>query len=238
MKKYITSLVVAFFALTAVALSQTVAVTGTFEGEHVFRGQATGKNVGGTELTINLPSKTELTVLGLWDVDTLKTNVREVDVSLAQGFAIDKATTFKVGGIGYFYPKASPTKGETNYTLELFGSLVYDTFLNPTVTAGYDLNLQQLFAEGTLSQPIELFFLAKGFKIVPSVALGWSAAKDSLPEKRGPAVKDSYYYATGQVDFVYEVKNVVVGAGYRRNYLNNSITVNNDWVGGFLTVRF
>lgn len=238
MKKYITSLVVAMLALTAVAYSQTVAVTGTFDGDYVFRGQTTGKNVAGTEVTIALPSKTELTVLGLWNFDDLKSTVREVDVTLSQGYAIDGATTLKVGGTGYFYPKASVAKEETNYTVELFGSLTYDAFLNPSVTAGYDLNIKQLFAEGSVSQPIKLFFLAKGFKLVPSAAIGWGAAKDVLPEKRGPALKDSYYYATGKVDLVYETKNVVIGAGYRYNYLNNSVVENNGWIGGFLTVRF
>lgn len=238
MKKYIISLVVALFALTAVAFSQTVAVTGTFEGDYVFRGQTLGTNVGGTEVAVTLPSKTDLTVLGLWNFDNLKANVREIDVTLSQGYAIDSATTVKVGGTGYFYPKASAAKGQTNYTTELFGSLVYNAFLNPTVTAGYDLNLKQVFAEGSVSQPIKLFFLAKGFKLVPAATIGWGAAKDALPEKRGPAIKDAYYYATGKVDFVYEVKNVVVGAGYRYNYLDNSKVDHNDWVGGFLTVRF
>lgn len=238
MKKYITSIIVALFAMTATAFSQTVGITGTFDGDYVFRGQTTGKNVGGTELTFGLSSKTELTVLGLWDVDTLKTNVREVDVSLSQGYAVDSATTLKVGGTGYFYPKASPTKEQTNYTVELFGSLAYKAFLTPTVTAGYDLNLQQFFTEGTVSQPIKLFFLAKGFKLVPSASVGWSAAKDALPEKRGPAVKDAYYYGTAKIDLVYEVKNVVVGAGYRYNYIDNSTVDHSDWLGGFLTVRF
>jgi hypothetical protein len=92
--------------------------------------------------------------------------------------------------------------------LKHYGSLAYDAFLSPTVTAGYDLNLRQLFAEGTLSQPINLFLLAKGFKLVPAATLGWVSAKDALPELRGGPVKDSYYYLTGKIDLVYEAKNV------------------------------
>ena len=238
MKKYITKLIVGLIAITSVSFSQTVSATAGFESDYVFRGVAGGTNVGSSEVTVNLPSKTSLSVVGLWDFDNLNTTVREVDVTLSQGYTIDKATTLKVGGVGYFYPKAAAAKGETNYSIEVFGSLAYDAFLTPTVSAGYDLNLRQVFAEGSLSQPINLFLLAKGFKLVPAATLGWVGAKDALPERRGPTVKDSYYYVTGKLDLVYEAKNVVVGAGYRHNYLNNSVTTNNSWLGGFVTVKF
>lgn len=238
MKKYITKLIVGLIAITSVSFSQTVSATAGFESDYVFRGVAGGTNVGSSEVTVNLPSKTSLTVLGLWNFDNLNTTVREVDVALTQGYAVDKATTLKVGGVGYFYPKAAAAKGETNYSIEVFGSLAYDAFLTPTVSAGYDLNLRQVFAEGSLSQPISLFLLAKGFKLVPAATLGWVGAKDALPELRGPTVKDSYYYLTGKLDLVYEGQNVVVGAGYRHNYLNNSVTTNNSWLGGFVTVKF
>jgi hypothetical protein len=238
MKKYITKLIVGLIAITSVSFSQTVSATAGFESDYVFRGVAGGTNVGTSEVTVNLPSKTSLSVVGLWDFDNLNTTVRELDVALTQGYAIDKATTLKVGGVGYFYPKAAPAKGETNYSVEVFGSLAYDAFLSPTVAAGYDLNLRQVFAEGSLSQPINLFLLAKGFKLVPAATLGWVGAKDALPERRGGPVKDSYYYLTGKLDLVYEAKNVVVGAGYRHNYLNNSVTTNNSWLGGFVTVKF
>jgi hypothetical protein len=238
MKKYITKLIVGLIAITSVSFSQTVSATAGFESEYVFRGQASGANVGSTEFNLNLASKTNLTLLGLWNFDNLNTSVREIDVALTQGYAIDKATTLKVGGVGYFYPKASATNGETNYSFEVFGSLSYDAFLSPTVSAGYDLNLRQVFAEGSISQPINLFLLAKGFKLVPSATLGWVGAKDAFPELRGPTVKESYYYLTGKLDLVYEGQNVVVGAGYRHNYLNNSVTTNNNWLGGFVALKF
>lgn len=238
MKKYITKLIVGLIAITSVAFSQTVSATAGFESDYVFRGVTGGTNVGTSEVTINLPSKTSLTVVGLWDVDNLATTVREVDVALAQGYSIDKTTTLKVGGVGYFYPKASAAKGQTNYSIEAFGSLAYDAFLSPTVTAGYDLNLRQLFAEGSLSQPIALPIFAKGVKLVPAATLGWVSAKDALPERRGRPVKDAYYYLTGKIDLVYETKNAVVGAGYRYNHLNNSVTNNSNWLGGFVTVKF
>lgn len=250
MKKYIISLVAALFVILPAAFSQTtaavkqtaprttVSLTGTFEGDYVFRGVQSGTNVGGAATTLTLPSNTELAVLGLWDFAGFDSTVREFDVSLAQKYTIDAATTVSVGGVGYFYPRAAPTKGETNYSLEAFASLAYSAFLNPTVSAGYDFNLQQLFAEGSLSQPVSLFFLANGFKLVPSAALGWVSAKDALPEKRGFSVKDAYYYATGKLDFVYETKNTVVGVGYRYNYLDNSAVTKNTWVGGFATIKF
>lgn len=238
MKKYIISLITSFVVLVASAQAQTVAVTGGFEGTYVFRGVAGEANVGNTSLKLELPSKTTFEVFSTWAVDGLKTSVSEVDLSLSQAYAVDAATTLTVGGTGYFYPKASAAKGQTNYSLEAFASLGYKAFLNPTVTAGYDFNLEQLFAEGSIGQPINLPLLAAGWSLRPSAALGWVAAKDALPEKRGFAVKDSYYYLTGKVDLVYETKNAVVGIGYRHNYLDNSKVKNNSWTGAFLTVRF
>ena len=250
MKKYIISVVAALFALLPLASGQTpaavkqtassttVSLTGTFEGDYVFRGVKGGTNVGGATATLALPTNTEFAVVGLWDFAGTDSTVREFDVSLAQKYTIDAATTVSVGGVGYFYPKAAAAKGETNYSLEAFASLAYSAFLNPTVSAGYDFNLQQLFAEGSLSQPVKLFFLADGFKLVPSATLGWVSAKDALPEKRGRTVKDAYYYATAKLDFVYETKNAVVGVGYRYNYLDNSSVDKNTWVGGFATIKF
>lgn len=249
MKKYIISLVAALLVLPSAfsqapaAVKQTapktaVSLTGTFEGEYVFRGVQGGTNVGGAAAALTLPSNTEFAVLGLWDFAGINSTVREFDVSLAQKYTIDSATTVSVGGVGYFYPRATAAKGETNYSLEAFASLAYSAFLNPTVSAGYDFNLAQLFAEGSLSQPVKLFFLADGFKLVPAATLGWVSAKDALPEKRGRSVKDAYYYATGKLDFVYETKNAVVGVGYRYNYLDNSAVTKNTWVGGFATIKF
>lgn len=238
MKKYIISLITSFVVLAAAAQAQTVTATGGFEGTYVFRGVALADNVGNASLKLNLPSKTTFEVLSLWSVDGLKTSVSEIDLNLSQAYAVDSATTLTVGGTGYFYPKASAAKGKTNYSLEAFASLGYKVFLNPTVTAGYDFNLEQLFAEGSIGQPIKLPLLASGWSLRPAAALGWAAAKDALPEKRGLAVKDSYYYLTGKIDLVYETKNTIVGVGYRHNYLDNSVTNNNTWTGAFLTVKF
>lgn len=250
MKKYIISLFVALFALVSFAsasarlsphlfYNETVAVTGGFEGQYVFRGQKISDNVASATVAVTLPSQTDLSVTGYSNVYNKDAKVNsEFDVTLSQGYKIDDVSTLTVGGTGYFYPKASALKGLTNHSLEAFTSLGYTAFLNPTVTAGYDFNLQQVFAEGSLSQKVKLPFLAQNWSIVPSVAAGWAAARDALPEKRGLAVKDSYYYTTGKVDLVYEIENVVLGVGVRYNYLDNSKVDNNSWVGGFVTTRF
>ena len=76
MKKYITKLIVGLIAITSVSFSQTVSATAGFESDYVFRGVAGGTNVGSSEVTVNLPSKTSLSVVGLWDFDNLNTTVR------------------------------------------------------------------------------------------------------------------------------------------------------------------
>lgn len=237
MKKYIISLVLALSAVFS-AYAATISSTATFESDYVFRGLKTGENVAGTDVVIALPSKTELAVLGLWNTSDFKTTAREFDVSLSKGFAIDKAATFKVAAVGYIYPKADSKIGESDFTVELLGSLVYDTFLNPTVTAGYDINLEQIFGEASLSQPISLGFLTKGLKLVPTVSVGFVGTQNLLPEKSGSPVKDSYHYLTGKLDLIYDANYLVVGVGYRQNHLNNSFTDNSNWVGGFATIRF
>lgn len=238
MKKYIISLIIALTAITSVSTAETISATAGFEGQYVFRGQKISDNVLNGEVSVALPSGTELTAAGFWNVNDKDAKTTEVDLSLAQSFDIDAATTFTVGGTGYFYPKANTRLAETNYTLEAFATLAYNAFLNPSISAGYDFNLKQIFADGSVTQKVGLPFLADNWYLLPSVSAGYVAAKDLLPEKSGAAVKDSYYYASGKIDLVYELPNVVLGVGYRYNYLNNSTVSKNTWAGGYATVRF
>lgn len=239
MKKYIISMLVALFALAFTASAQTVSLTGGFEGQYVFRGQKISENVVNGTATVTLPSQTELSIAGYWNGNKKDADVKdEIDVTLSQGYSVDDVTTVTIGATGYFYPQANRRFEETERSYEAFASLSYEAFLNPSVTAGYDFNLKQVFAEGSISQDINLPFLAQNWKVVPSLALGFVSGRDLLPEQSGDAVKDSYYYATANVDLVYEIKNVVAGVGYRYNYLKNSTTDTNSWVGTFVTVRF
>ncbi len=248
MKKYIISLIVALFAAVTFASAQVVvseasktevSATAGFEGQYVFRGQKISNNIVTGTVTVALPTQTELSITGYQNTRDKDVDVNdEVDVTLSQGYSIDDVTTLTVGGSAYIYPGADKANEETEYTVEAFASIGYDAFLSPTATVGYDFYLKQTFVEGALSQDVKLPFLANNWKLVPSVAVGYATARDLLPEQAGRAVKDSYYYATGQIDLVYEVKNVVVAAGYRYNHLNNSAIDNNGWVGGSVTVRF
>ncbi len=248
MKKYIISLFVALFAFASIASAQTVvtespkteiSAAAGFEGQYVFRGQKISNNIVTGTVTVALPSQTEFSVIAYQNTSDKDADVNnEFDVTVSQGYSIDEVTTLTVGGNGYFYPQADKGAGDTKYTLEAFVSIAYEAFLSPTATAGYDFYLKQTFVEGSLSQDVKLPFLAKNWKLVPSVAVGYATARDLLPEQAGVAVKDSYYYATGQIDLVYEVKNVVVAAGYRYNHLNNSVVDNNGWFGASVAVRF
>ena len=239
MKKYTISLFVALFALVGLASAQTVALTGGYEGQYVFRGQKISDNIASGTVTVSLPSNTELSVVAYQNTRNKDVSVNnEFDVTLSQGYSVDEVTTVTVGGTGYFYPAASTSAGETRYTFEAFSSLSYEAFLSPTVTAGYDFRLKQIFVEGSLSQDVKLPFLATNWKLVPSVAAGWAGARNLLPEQAGKAVKDSYYYVTPQVNLVYEIKHVELSVGYRYNYLFNSANSHNSWVGGAVTVKF
>jgi len=253
MKKYTLSLLVALFALASVATAQTATPTPVvasesktevsaavgYEGQYVFRGQKVSDNVASGTVTVTLPSQTELSVTAYQNTRNGDASVNnEFDITLSQGYSLDKVTTLTVGGNGYFYPRASSKLGETPYSLEAFASVGYDAFLSPTATVAYDFYLKQLAVEGTLSQDVKLPFLASNWKLVPSVAAGWANANDLYPALKGKPVKDSYYYATAKVDLVYEIKNVVVAVGYRYNYLDNSDTDHSSWVGGSATIRF
>jgi hypothetical protein len=239
MKKYIISMFLALAALASVASAETVSLTGGFEGQYVFRGQKITDNVVTATAVASLPSQTELSIAGYWNGNKKDTDVLgEFDVTLSKGFSLDDVTTFTVGGTGYFYPKANRRLAETERTFEAFASLGYEAFLNPTATAGYDFNLKQTFVEGSLSTDVKLDFLLNNLKLAPALSAGFVSGRDVLPEAAGKPVKNSYYYVTGAVDVVYELKNVVLGAGYRYNYLGDSGSRTNSWVGTFVTVRF
>ena len=210
-----------------------------YEGKYIFRGQKITNDIVTGTVSVALPTQTELSVVAYQNVNDDDVSVNdEFDITLSQGYSIDKVTTLTVGGTGYFYPRASNKAGETAYSLEAFAAIGYDAFLSPTFTAGYDFYLKQIFGEGTLSQDIKLPFLANNWKIVPAVAVGWANANDLYPALKGKPVHDSYFYGTGKVDLVYEIKNVVVTAGYRYNYIDNSATDHTSWAGATVAVRF
>lgn len=239
MKKYIISLFIALFAFASIASAETASLTGAYEGQYIFRGQKISDNVLSATAVVNLPSQTDFSVTAYRNANNKDADVKnEVDVTLSQGFSVDKVTTVTVGATGYFYPQANRRFQETKKSYEGFASLSYDAFLNPTITAGYDFNLKQVFVEGGIGQDVKLPFIGKNWKLAPSLTGGFVTGRDILPEASGPKVKDSYYYIGGKVDVVYEVKYFVAGVGYRANYLANSSSTTNSWLGTFVTVRF
>ena len=228
----------AMFAAASLMHANVATATVGYEGEYVFRGQKVADNVANASVSLTLPSQTNLGVTSYWNTTNRTARVGdETDISLSQAFAIDSATNLLLGGTAYTYPKASALRGQTDYTLEAFTGLQYKAFLTPTVVAGYNFNLKEVFAEGSLSQKIPVPFV-KNVNLVPSVAVGYVAGADLLPNKKGVAVKDAYYYGSGKLDLVYSVKHVDVGVGAHANYLANSATSKNAWFGAFASVKF
>jgi len=239
MKKYIISMFLALAAFASVASAETVSLTGGFEGQYVFRGQKISDNLVTATAVVSLPTQTELSITGNWNGNNKDADIQdEIDVTLSQEVSVNDVTSLTFGVIGYFYPQANRSLEETEKSFEGFVSLSYEAFLNPSISAGYDFNLKQVFVEGGIEQDVSLPFLPKNWKLVPGLVAGLVQARDLLPEASGQKVEDSYYYFTGKVDVVYEIKNVVAGVGYRYNYLVNSTVDTNSWVGSFVTVRF
>lgn len=259
MKKQLIGLLAVFALAVSVATAQTVTTTSAapvvktstvqtatpdvvnftvgFENQYVFRGVKVADDVANASLALDLPSKTDFDVVSYWNTTNRTPRVGdETDYAVSQGFALDSVTEWRVGTTVYTFPRVAPLKGNTTYSVEPFTSLAYKAFLTPTVLAAYDVNLREVYVEGDLSQKIPL---VGGLSLVPAVGIGYATARDLNPESNKPQVKNSYYYGTGKIDLVYSpAKFFDVGVGLRTNYLNNSVIVKNNWVGGFASVKF
>lgn len=223
----------------AQSTNDLVNLTVGYENEYVFRGVKIAADVADASLAISLPENTDFSVISYWNTTNRTPRVGdETDFAVSQGFNLDSATQFVVGVTVYTYPKVAPLKGATTETTEPFIALKYNAFLSPTVLAAYDVNLQQVYVEGNLSQKIPVPFF-KDLALVPGVAIGYDETRDLLPDSTKASARNSYYYGTGKIDLVYSpAKFFDVAVGWRTNYLNNSAVTKNDWAGASVSVKF
>ena len=231
-------MIMAVFALALSGHAQTVAISSEYVNQYVFRGQRVTNNVADASVAVSLPTHTSLSVLTYWDTKTNVVSVnRETELTLAQSFTVNKLTDVFVGATGYDYLKANTKLGQTKETYEGFAGAKFNVWGSPTVLAGYNHNLQQVFAIARAYHRIPVKHL-KNVYVVPGAEIGYTAGRNLLPNKKGAAVRDTYYYGTGKLDAVYSSANADVGFGFRANYLDESLTYKRGWFDVFASLKF
>lgn len=229
--KLITIVSLALTVLTVGLLADNQATIGAnWASEYEFRGRQVSSNTAQVYVETQW-NNINFDISSYWNIeDKDRTVSHKIEVDLGYQFqdvVVDKVN-LTVGSNAYWYPEANTSFAETKYTIEPYVELSYDWFLNPTLGAYYDIQLEQYTFIVGISEEFVSDSIPE-FSITPYLYYGYTDSRDTLPELASK-IRNGYGYFSAKIRANYELTDAIDVYVTGQYFVNRDIGKTDDHI--------